>query len=247
LIWSGAWNNSTSYALNDAVSYEGSTYISVVANNAGNTPGSAPADWSLVASVGATGPTGAPGATGATGATGLAGPAGPQGATGPQGPQGPTGSTGATGAAGPQGPTGATGPQGPAGVTNLYYNAPNSNGTPIEISVSNEFYTIGTLSLPAGNYLIHASTVAANFNSSANVEVACELVGGPISGAYALSDLNPDTSGVGIWSQTLPLMTYATLTATTTITFECEAAPSPIVYIYYPQISAIPVTTITYQ
>jgi hypothetical protein len=132
-------------------------------------------------------------------------------------------------------------------VTNLYYNAPNQNGTPIEMTVSNAFYSIATLTLPAGSYLIHASTVVANFNTAANVEVACELAGGAVTDAYALSDLNPDTSGVGIWSQTLPLMTYATLTATTTIVFECEAAPSPTVYVYYPQMSAIPVTTVTYQ
>jgi hypothetical protein len=87
----------------------------------------------------------------------------------------------------------------------------------------------------------------ANFNSSANVETVCELVGGSIGDAYALSDLNPDTSGVGIWSQTLPLMTIANLAATTSITMQCEAAPSPYVYVYYPQMSAIPVTTITVQ
>jgi hypothetical protein len=112
---------------------------------------------------------------------------------------------------------------------------------------TNVFYSIATLSLPAGSYLIHASTVVANDSTSANVEVACELVGGALGDAYALSDLNPDTSGVGIWSQTVPLMTYATLTSTTTITLQCEAAPSPIVYVYYPQIAAIPVTTVTYQ
>jgi hypothetical protein len=115
------------------------------------------------------------------------------------------------------------------------------------MTVSGSYYTIGTLSLPAGNYLIQASAIAANDSTTANVEVECQLIGGPITGAIAISDLNPDTSGVGIWSQTLPLMTYATLTSTTTITLECEAAPSPTVYVYYPQMSAIPVTTITYQ
>ena len=133
-------------------------------------------------------------------------------------------------------------------MTNLYYNAPNQNGTPIYISESNTFYAIGTLSLPAGSYLIQAQAVLANSNSSASVETVCELVGSSnVTDAYAISDLNPDTSGVGIWSQTLHMMTYATLTATTTITLECEAAPTPIVYVYYPQMSAIPVTTVTYQ
>jgi hypothetical protein len=87
----------------------------------------------------------------------------------------------------------------------------------------------------------------ANFNTLSTVETLCELVGGPITGAYGQADLNTDNSTVGIWLATIPLMTYATLTTTTTITLECVAAPSPNVYVYYPQMSAIPVTSITYQ
>jgi len=113
---------------------------------------------------------------------------------------------------------------------------------------SNAWYTIGTLSLPAGNYFIQAQAVMANFNTAATVETLCELVGGPLNGTAAgIADLSPDNNTVGIWSATIPIMTYATLTATTTITLQCIAAPSPDVYVYYPQISAIPVTTITYQ
>ncbi len=223
MTWQGLWNISKTYALNDAVTYNGSSYISLIANNTGNEPDTAPGDWSVVASVGAAGP------------------------AGPTGPTGATGATGNTGATGAQGPAGPTGPQGPAGPTNIYFTSPNSNGTPIQITTSNEFYTIATLTLPAGSYLIQGKVVMANFNSSANVETVCELVGGSIGDAYALSDLNPDTSGVGIWSQTLPLMTIANLAATTSITMQCEAAPSPYVYVYYPQMSAIPVTTITVQ
>jgi len=115
----GAWSNATTYALGDAVSYNGSSYISVVNGNINHQPDTAPASWSLLAqqgAIGATGPTGPigpVGATGLTGATGATGPAGPTGATGSQGiqgVQGPTGLTGATGAAGSAGPQG---PQGP--------------------------------------------------------------------------------------------------------------------------------------
>jgi len=132
-------------------------------------------------------------------------------------------------------------------VTNLYYNAPNSNGTPVVMTTSNSFYTIGTLSLPAGSYLIHAQATLANFSTAQNTEALCELAGSPTGPVYGITDLNPDSSGVGVWQQTVPMMTYATLTGTTTITLECEAAPTPDVYVYYPQMSAIPVTTITYQ
>jgi hypothetical protein len=113
LTWQGAWNISATYALNDAVGYNGSSYISLIANNTSNEPDIVPTAWSLIANVGATGAAGPAGATGATGPQGPAGPAGPQGATGATGPMGLTGVTG------PQGPQGASGPTGPAGPQGL--------------------------------------------------------------------------------------------------------------------------------
>lgn len=88
LVYRGGYASGTNYALNDAVLFQGSSYISLTAGNSGNTPGASPADWSLLA------------AQGAVGATGAAGVNGTAGATGPQGPQGLTGPQGATGAAG---------------------------------------------------------------------------------------------------------------------------------------------------
>lgn len=79
----GNYSATTNYGLHDAVSYGGSTYISLVAGNVGNTPSSSPPDWAVLA------------------AQGPAGPAGAAGAAGPQGPSGPAGATGATGPAGP--------------------------------------------------------------------------------------------------------------------------------------------------
>lgn len=81
--YTGNYSATTNYALHDAVSFGGSTYISLVSGNAGNTPSSNPADWAVLAAQGPVGPAGAAGATG---------------------PQGPTGSAGATGATGPVGP-----------------------------------------------------------------------------------------------------------------------------------------------
>jgi len=79
----GNYSSATSYALNDAVSFGGSTYISLVAGNLGNTPSSGSTQWAVLAAQGAAGPAGTTGATGPTGATGAAG------ATGAMGPQGP--------------------------------------------------------------------------------------------------------------------------------------------------------------
>jgi hypothetical protein len=100
-----AWLIGSTYALNDAVSFNGSSYISLQASNTGNEPDLQPTFWSVLAQEGATGPTGPTGATGATGPTG------------PTGPTGATGATGATGGTGPMGPIGLTGPIGPTGDT----------------------------------------------------------------------------------------------------------------------------------
>lgn len=81
--YTGNYASTRNYARNDAVSYEGSTYISLVAGNVGQTPSSSPAYWAVLAAQG---------------------PAGPAGAAGPQGAVGPVGPAGAPGAMGPQGP-----------------------------------------------------------------------------------------------------------------------------------------------
>jgi hypothetical protein len=128
LNWKGAWSMSTAYNQNDAVSYNGSTYIGLTPNMI-TQPGSAPDNWSLVASAGAAGSQGTAGATGAAGPTG---PTGLTGATGPAGPAGPTGPIGNTGATGPAGPIGLTGPAGPGGATGSQgpSGAPGAQGIP---------------------------------------------------------------------------------------------------------------------
>ena len=99
LVWRGAWNVATPYAVNDGVQFNGTSYIAVQAGT-GQQPDTSPTFWSVLAQEGGTGP---------AGATGPAGPQGPSGSAGPTGPQGVTGANGLTG---PQGPTGASGPAG---------------------------------------------------------------------------------------------------------------------------------------
>ncbi len=96
-IFRNAFDNSATYAANDVVSYSGSSYIAIAANQGPNnpTPDTNPSAWSLMAQ------------EGAQGQTGIAG------ATGPQGSQGPQGQTGATGPTGPQGPQGIPGDMNP--------------------------------------------------------------------------------------------------------------------------------------
>jgi len=106
ITWQGTWSSTTSYAVNDGVTYAGSSYRATVAIPANAQTPVVDSRWGLVASAGT------PGATGATG------PQGPTGATGSQGPQGIQGNTGATG------PQGATGPAGPATYASIGTTAP---------------------------------------------------------------------------------------------------------------------------
>jgi hypothetical protein len=106
-----AWNSSTPYNANDAVTFSGSFWLALTPSTNAQ-PDVSPAMWQLIASKGADGAAGAQGPAGPQGPMGLTGP---QGSTGPSGPQGPTGMMGATGGAGPHGPAGAAGPVGPQG------------------------------------------------------------------------------------------------------------------------------------
>jgi hypothetical protein len=111
LAYVGTYAATTTYALNDVVTYQGSSYVSLIAANRGSTPGVSPGQWGVLA----------------LGAVGVQGPAGPAGAQGPAGPQGLPGQAGVAGTVGPPGATGATGPQGPpvANYTGNYVSTTN--------------------------------------------------------------------------------------------------------------------------
>ena len=144
--WHSSWSSSVTYQpcpVCDAVPYNGSSYISILAGS-NHPPDISPTYWQVVAlagsngATGATGPQGPAGATGTAGATGATGPTGLTGATGPQGIQGTAGSNGATGATGPTGPTGLTGPTGAAGAAGSNGNTVLSgSGAPNNTSGSN--------------------------------------------------------------------------------------------------------------
>lgn len=91
LIFQGTYSSGTNYGLGSAVSYNGSSYISVTVNNFGHVPDASPANWQVLAQVGSAGVTGAIGTTGAQGLQGS------KGATGTAGAMGTTGAAGAVG------------------------------------------------------------------------------------------------------------------------------------------------------
>ena len=81
--YTGNYSSATNYGLHDAVSYSGSTWVSLVAGNAGNTPDQSPAWWELLAAQGPAGPQGSQGSAGAAGSPGATGAQGPVGPAGP--------------------------------------------------------------------------------------------------------------------------------------------------------------------
>ena len=85
--WQGEWSSSTTYSQNDAVGYQGSSYVSKQDGNMNHLPTDADV-WDLWLAKGETGP------QGPQGEQGEQGPTGPQGDTGPQGPQGLQGDPG---------------------------------------------------------------------------------------------------------------------------------------------------------
>jgi hypothetical protein len=76
LSFSGVWSATTTYKVDNIVSFNGSSYVSLVGSNLNNSPDVSPSQWQVLAAQGPAGATGASGSVGPTGATGPQGPAG---------------------------------------------------------------------------------------------------------------------------------------------------------------------------
>jgi hypothetical protein len=68
-----AWVSTANYGAGTVITYNGASYISLVANNKNRIPSSSPGAWGILNTPGATGPTGPRGPTGPTGPAGPAG------------------------------------------------------------------------------------------------------------------------------------------------------------------------------
>jgi hypothetical protein len=129
LVWKGTWSSSTTYAINDGVNENGSSYIAVAVNTNVDPSSDGGTHWAVFALKGTTGSIGLTGSTGTTGSQGL------QGNTGTQGPIGNTGSQGVPGATGTTGTNGTNGTNG-LGIT---WRAAWSSITPYAINDSVSF------------------------------------------------------------------------------------------------------------
>jgi hypothetical protein len=162
-----------SYAANDVVTYNGSTYVATSANQGPSNPNPDvnPA-WTLMAQQGATGPQGVSGLPGATGASGSQGPKGDKGDTGTTGATGPPGPQGVKGDAGPAGPIGPQGAQGPGGSSFA--------------SNFQAFTAVGfaTFVVPSGVNVIQVEVVGGGGAGGFNDQSATISAGGGGSGGY---------------------------------------------------------------
>lgn len=205
----GAWGNGTTYSTGDAVSYSGSSYISLQNGNTGNNPATATAEWSLLAQQGAIGVTGVSGPQGPIGITGPQGPIGPIGPTGAQGATGLTGATGATGSAGPTGATGATGSIGPQGTQGPPISFIGAWSNSVAYSIGDAVSENGAsyIALTANTAVNPATDIGGNWAVLAQAGAAGTVAVGTtttgVSGSSALVT-NSGTSSAAVLNFTIP-------------------------------------------
>jgi IPT/TIG domain/Collagen triple helix repeat (20 copies) len=189
-----AFDPYATYAVNNVVTYNGSSYVAIVPNGpnpGGPTPDKNPS-WSLMAAAGAAGPTG------------------PQGPLGDPGPQGLMGNPGA------QGPAGPVGPQGPTGGVLSFAEADPVN--PIQLQDSPISVTSIVLQ-NVGTYVLGGQAILYDEDSSSRANLNCFVLvaGQSIPGTPSASQaLEPFTFG------TLPLAGfYVNSSAPTTLNVDC--------------------------
>jgi len=200
IVLTGEWGSLIAYQPFDAVSYQGSSYICITANDNDPPPS---ANWQLWAQVGEQGPVGPQGPQGIQGVQGIQGEAGPQGEIGPQGPQGiqgpigPQGIQGETGAIGPQGPQGIQGIQGPQGIQGIpgedYPEEFETVSKNLKAWNASFNYTDGALTSIV--YTSGANTITKTFNYTSGALTSIVLSGDTPSG-IALTKTLGYTSGV---------------------------------------------------
>ena len=155
LVYQGAYNSINNYNMGDVVIWDGSSFVSLVAFNHGNTPGLVPGTWGALTAQGPAGFTGATGITGISGPTGSLGPVGPPGERGDQGQQGIAGQAGAQGIPGTVGSTGLQGPMGPigaAGPVGMSFQGSYSSGTNYSVGQGVLWQGAGWVSLVNSNH-----------------------------------------------------------------------------------------------
>jgi len=183
------------------------------------------AGFDVAYGVGSVGPMGPQGPQGPQGPMGLTGPQGPMGNAGATGAQGPAGPAGAAGPAGPSGPTGPTGPQGPSGASSAFVT--NSQNGPI--LWLNQEITVGSLSLPAGNFLVFGK-LGVDFPSPPSVpststqDLLCTLQSP--AGTLDSSEVNVQAGQAADMLTAIPLQGYVSFDSPSLVSMVCNYTTS---------------------
>jgi hypothetical protein len=181
---------------------------------------------------------------GATGPQGPTGPTGPQGPSGPAGIAGPQGPLGIAGPQGPAGIAGPAGPQGPAGLSNAF-----ASSTILQQTIIGATPTVlRTLTVPAGNYVINASTEIENHDNPL-APIVCFVKAGNAQSpfaAVAVQSINDPNSVVAAsnaisWATVMPTAGTITLQCFNNISFSANVISNGS------SITAIQVGTLTMQ
>jgi hypothetical protein len=264
LVWQGEWNADKTYAVDDAVSYEGSSYVAVE-ENADKAPDQN-SEWNLLARKG---DQGAPGETGATGPQGPEGEQGPQGEPGlqgeqglpgiqgeqgPQGPQGERGLQGEQGPQGPQGPQGLEGPAGPQGESGPQGEKGNKGENGVSRAFHSTFsYTdfglpldgfgknteIAKLTVPSGHYVVNLTAQFFHYSPSLSQPQTAECF---IFGEMRFTDAFFTTTLGNGENASFSMHNVVTVYEDTgTVSAECYAVEKDVVYAQAVKITAIQV------
>ena len=115
--FSGPWTSTTTYNLNDVVTYGGQSYVSIQAGNLNKQPSVQPSWWTVFSAAGSSGTSGTSGTSGSSGSSGTSGSSGSSGTSGSSGSSGTSGTSGSSGSSGTSGTSGSSGSSGTSGTS----------------------------------------------------------------------------------------------------------------------------------
>jgi hypothetical protein len=127
-VFRGSWTGTTTYNLNDVITYNGQSYVSIQSNNLNKQPSIQPAWWTVFSAAGSSGTSGTSGSNGSSGSSGTSGSngssgtSGVNGTSGSSGSNGTSGSNGSSGSSGSNGSNGSSGTSGSSGISNSFFN-----------------------------------------------------------------------------------------------------------------------------
>jgi hypothetical protein len=113
----GTWSDTTTYIINDVITYNGQSYVSIQNGNLNKQPSVQPAWWSVFSAAGSSGTSGTSGTSGSSGSSGTSGSSGSSGTSGSSGSSGTSGTSGSSGSSGTSGTSGGTGSSGTSGTS----------------------------------------------------------------------------------------------------------------------------------